>query len=180
MNQYQFEQIARTMERRYGKMKKGEEDKYAMLLFPMESNLLKVWRKHPDSNGRRLEEAILLALYAVKNYTDAEVTETAGFESPSNIRLRDALLASFDPFFNEKIREILAETTNMEDQEALTEYYRLPVRCILRIKDSVERWTRERGADGYFRFLEEWFGEQVPADDKMNYSVFDKTLSSDV
>ena len=63
MNQYQFEQIARQMEKKYGKIRNGEEGQHEMLLFPMESNLLKTHRKHPDANSRRLEEAILLALH---------------------------------------------------------------------------------------------------------------------
>lgn len=173
MNKYQFEQISRTMERRYGKMEKGEEDIYAMGLYPMESNLLKIWRKYPESNSRRLEEAIPLVLYAIKNNTDEEKVDVGAFESLANIRLRDAMLAAFDPFSNEEIREVLEANTdmNMDDKETLKEYYRLPVRCILRIKDSVELWLKKRGSNGYFDFLEEWIGEKVPDDDKMNYSI---------
>lgn len=49
MNPYQFQQVTRRMEEKYGKMKKNEEDKYAMLLFSMESNLLKIHRMHPGA-----------------------------------------------------------------------------------------------------------------------------------
>jgi len=170
MNQYQFEQITRQMERQYGKMRKGEEEYYTMLLFPMESNLLKIWRKYPDSNSRRLGEAILLVLYAIKNNTDAEKADTGKFETTANVRLRDALLAAFDPFSNEEIREVV--DIDIEDKEKLKEYYQIPVKCILRIKDSVEHWGNERGSNGYFEFLEEWIGRDVPNDDKMNYSVY--------
>ena len=31
MNRYQFEQVARRMERRYGKLRKGEEEEFALL-----------------------------------------------------------------------------------------------------------------------------------------------------
>lgn len=173
MNQYQFEQISREMERRYGKMEKGGEDEFMTLLLAMESNLLKVWRKYPDSNSRRLEEAILLVLHAIKNNTDAECVNAGRFESLANIRLRDALLAAFDPFSNESVRKALEEKAgmNLEDKEVLREYYRAPVICILRIKESVECWIKERGSNGYFDFLEECVGIQVPNDDEMSHAI---------
>ena len=58
MQAYQFERIYSQMEKEFGKIRKGEEDAYAMLLFPMESNALKIRRANPKSNSRRLREAI--------------------------------------------------------------------------------------------------------------------------
>jgi len=37
-----------------------------MLLFPMESNLLKIYRRNREADSRRLEEAILLALHKIE------------------------------------------------------------------------------------------------------------------
>lgn len=174
MNQYQFLQVVRRMEEKYGKMKKNEEDKYAMLLFSMESNLLKVHRKEPKANSRRLEEAILLALYEVENRNQTEYKDVSSYESRENTLLKDALLKSFDPFTNEGIRTALQEKRQMdlEDREALTRYYKEPVMCMLRIKDSVAHWLKRSGSDGYFDFLEGWLGDKVPNDDKMNYSIY--------
>ena len=84
MNPYQFGQITRRMERKYGKMGKNEEDRYAMLLFPMESNLLKIHRKEPGANSRRLEEAILLVLYEVENRTAEKNTDASNYENREN------------------------------------------------------------------------------------------------
>lgn len=179
MNQYQFQQIARRMEEKYGKMKKNEEDKYAMLLFPMESNLLKIHRKDPDANSRRLEEAILLALYEVENRLAAEHKDASSYENRENTLLKDALLKSFDPFTNEEIETVLQgnKQIDLEDKEALIRYYKEPVMCMLRIKDSVAHWTKRNGSDGYFDFLEEWLGDKVPNDDKMNYSIYAGTVN---
>ena len=60
---------------------------------------------------------------------------------------------------------------NIEDLKELTEFYRAPVKCILRIRESVEHWIRRRGSNGYFEFIEEWIGDKIPFDNKMNYSV---------
>ena len=56
------------------------------------------------------------------------------------------------------------------DAEHLHEYYKEPVMCLLRIKDSVDTWEKRGGPDGYFDFIEQYMGAQIN-DDKMNYSV---------
>ena len=89
------------MEQRYGRIHKGDEEVHAMMLFPMESNLLKVHRRHPDSNSRRLKEAICLTLHTINGYLTDEQPDVKGFENPDNLRLRDAMLYSFDPFTND-------------------------------------------------------------------------------
>ena len=44
-----------------------------MLLLPMEGNVLKIHREFPESNSRRLREAIALALFDIKgNYSTEE------------------------------------------------------------------------------------------------------------
>ena len=173
MNEYKFEQIRREMEQRFGKMKKGEEDNYAMILFPMESNLLKVHRKHPSSNSRRLKEAILLALHWIDGSLAGKPKDLKQFENEDNIRLRDALLMAFDPSVNAEINDILClqNGQNLKDGETMGNYYKEPVQCILRILESVEHWEKIYGSNGYFRFLEGWMGSKIPADDKMDYSV---------
>ncbi len=174
MNQYQFLQIIRRMEQRYGKMKKNQEGEYAMLLFPMESNLLKIHRMNPAANSRRLEEAIPLALYEVENRINEEPRDASSYENKENLLLKDALLKAFDPFASEEIASILRVSMNadLEDREMLINYYKEPVICMLRIKDSVEYWLKSNGSDGYFDFLEEYLGDGVPHDDKMNYAIF--------
>ena len=180
MNQREFELISQKMERRFGRMKKGTEDSYAMILFPMESNILKVHRKHPSSNSRRLREAIFLALHRVDGYLLNAQKDCRRFENENNLRLRDALLMSFDPFFNEEISDVLSSEVKIDlgDKKAVESYFRDPVRCVLRILDSVDLWDRRRGSDGYFLFLEEWIGKKVEHDEKMDFAVLVGTEAS--
>lgn len=56
------------MEKEFGKIKSGNEEAHAMMLFPIEGNALKSHRKYPSSNSRRLREAIALALFKIKGY----------------------------------------------------------------------------------------------------------------
>lgn len=173
MNRYQFEQVTRKMERRYGKIRKGEEDLHAMVLFPMESNVLKIHRIHPESNSICLKEAIFLTLHKVEGYLEEETDEAAGYETAENARLMEALLASFDPFTNTEIHDVLCKEGGMDmnDKDAVIEYFKEPVQCIMRIKDSVDYWERRGGSNGYFIFLDGWMGDRVPRDDVMNYGI---------
>ena len=95
------------MEKEFGKMKKGEEEIYSMLLLPLEGNVLKVHRGFPASNSRRLREAIALVLFDIKERYTGEKQDTDKFRNEDNERLEEALRMAFDPCVNEDIKEIL-------------------------------------------------------------------------
>lgn len=52
MQKVQFERIHSQMAHGFGTMREGSEADYALLLFPMEANALKVHRQLPESNSR--------------------------------------------------------------------------------------------------------------------------------
>ena len=79
---------------------------------------------------------------------------------------------AFDPFTNDEIMEILRpEMQEAEnDKEALYQYYKLPIMCLLRIKDSIDLWEKNSGANGYFDFIEGYMGAEIQGDE-MKFSV---------
>ncbi|MDC7288173.1 hypothetical protein NXH76_10185 [Blautia schinkii] len=172
MQLYQFEKIYSQMEKEFGRIRKGEEDLYAMLLLPLEGNALRVHRKYPDSNSRRLREAIALVLFDIKSRYSGESIDVEKFRNADNERLEKALLMAFDPFTNDEIMEILSpEIQEAEnDKEALYQYYKLPIMCLLRIKDSIDLWEKNSGANGYFDFIEGYMGAEIQGDE-MKFSV---------
>ena len=169
MQLYQFEKIYSQMEREFGKIRKGEEETYAMLLLPMEGNVLKIHREFPESNSRRLREAIALVLFDVKGNCSGEKYDTDSFR---NKELEKALLMAFDPYTNEEIMELLKEQfqVDMLSQGQVKEYYRFPVMCLLRIKESIDTWEKHSGSDGYFDFIEGCMGREITGND-MNFSI---------
>ena len=151
MQLYQFERIYSQMEKVFDKMRKGVEERYSMLLLALEGNVLKVHRKFPLSNSRRLREAIALALFDVKEKCTGEKADTE--------KLKEALLMAFDPYTNAKVMDLLKQHPADElTQVQLKDYYKLPVMCLLRIKDSVDIWEKRSGTDGYFDFIESYMG----------------------
>lgn len=177
MQLYQFERIYSQMEKEFGKLRKGEEEVYSMLLLPLEGNALKVHREFPSSNSRRLREAIALAMFDIKERYTGEKADTGKFRNEDNEKLEKALLMAFDPYTNAKVMELLNQQTEAEEltQEMLKSYYKLPVMCLLRIKDSIDTWEKQSGADGYFDFIEGYMGSQIKGTE-MNFILMSPGL----
>ena len=128
MQLYQFEKIYSQMEKEFGKIRKGEEETYAMLLFPMEENALKTHRRFPLSNSRRLKEAIALVLFDLKEKYTGEKYDVDNFRNEDNERLEKALLMTFDPYTNDEILKRWNQYLEAKEltQENLKNYYKIP------------------------------------------------------
>ncbi len=177
MQLYQFEKIYSQIEKEFGKIRKGEEEFYSMLLFPMEGNALKIHREFPLSNSRRLREAIALVLFTIKERCTGEKADTGKFRNEDNEKLEKALLMAFDPYTNVEVMELLRQKTKTDEltQEMLKKYYKLPVMCLLRIKDSIDSWEKRSGSNGYFDFIESYMGSQIKGTE-MNYTMMNQEV----
>ena len=173
MNQYQFEQVCRRMEKRYGKIRKGRESQYEETLRAIESNLLAV----RACDSRRVLEAVPLALYAVESRLTGQEYDLSAFENPENLKLKHAILMAFDPFTNAELRKE-AESEygwNLDDGAELEAYYQRPAQCVLRIWDSAKKWIKERGSDGYFNFIAAFIHPDITAGGEMDWAAPVKT-----
>ena len=177
MQLYQFEKIYSQMEKEFGKIRKGDEETYSMLLLPMESNALKIHRKFPTSNSRRMKEAIALVLFDIKSRCTGENFDTGNFRNVDNERLETALLMAFDPYTNSEIKELLISRGRQHelDLKKMQQYYKIPVMCLLRIKASIDTWEKNAGTNGYFDFIEGYMGTSITGDE-MKYSVMMQDL----
>ena len=177
MQLYQFEKIYSQMEKEFGKIRKGDEETYSMLLLPRESNALKIHRKFPASNSRRMKEAIALVLFDIKSRCTGESFDTGNFRNEDNERLETALLMAFDPYTNSEIKELLISRGRQHelDLKKMQQYYKIPVMCLLRIKASIDTWEKNAGTNGYFDFIEGYMGTSITGDE-MKYSVMMQDL----
>lgn len=172
MQLYQFEKIYKEMENEFGKIKSGDEEAHAMMLLPIEENALKTHRKYPSCNSRRLREAIALALFKIKGYCTATSYNTDKFRDENNGRLEHALLMAFDPFTNPEIKMVIesAYKLDLNNTTELHNYYKEPVMCLLRVKESVDIWEKRNGSDGYFNFIEGYMGHKINGEE-LHYSI---------
>jgi hypothetical protein len=171
VNHYQLERISSRMAKEFGTIAKGDEELYSFLLHPMESNLLKLYRLDTNRNGRRALEAISMCLLKVDGYINRIDYDFSKFVNAENQAFLDGLLMSFDPFTNSEIYGPVAEMYDLKQSETLKEYYKTPIKCLLRIEKSVQTWSQELGKEGYFKFIEEHIGIMIARDDKMDYAI---------
>ena len=85
---------------------------------------------------------------------------------------------AFDPFTNKEVMKLftLKDKSIKLTQDVLKDFYKLPVMCLLRIKESIDTWEKQAGADGYFEFIENYMGSQIQGT-QMNYSVMSNGLT---
>lgn len=141
------------------------------MLHPMEGNLLKLNQKDPARNGRRAIEAIHMCLLKIDGYINGTDYDFSRFITDENKTLLQGLLMSFDPFTNQDVSSIVSGTYDLNSPESLRRYFATPVKCLLMIEKSIELWSGELGANGYFDFIEDQIGHLVEKDEKMDYTV---------
>lgn len=174
MNRYTFEKIVKRMADQFGTIQRGQEDPYNPLFFTIESNVLKVHRRNPKANSRSFREALLLALNMINLRLTGRQDDLSSFETLENKELLHALLYAFDPYTNGELADLVkkdaaihAGVDEIDDYPAdyLQLYYAIPVRCMIRLVESIDTWEKMLGSNGYFKSIESTIGKQVKKDD---------------
>ena len=165
-----FERISSNMAREFGTIKRGQEERYAMMLFPIESNLIKVNRRNGVNNGRRAMEAVKISLFTINGYLNGWKYDFGQYLTAENKDYVDAILHAIDPFTNEELAAAVSQWHDLNSTDDLREHFDTPVKCLLRIESSMQQWTNDYGPSGYFDFLEGLMGNQI-IDDKLNFTV---------
>lgn len=168
VKQYDLDRIPSRMKKNFGSIPKGQEENYSFILSAMEGNMLKLHRQDPDRSGRQALIAIQMALLTVDGYIRQIEYDFSNHVEPENQALLHGLLMSFDPFTNEEIQEIVMKEDDTFDTR---KYFEIPIKCLIKIEDSIKLWTKERGSQGYFTFIENHMGPMVERDDEMNFTI---------
>lgn len=171
MDNYKMVKIPSRMAKVFGTIPKGREDMYNLMLFPLEGNLLKLYRRDRKGTGRDAIDAIRICLLKIDGYLNEIEYDFNNFITDNNKPFVDGLLAGFDPFTNPEIYDVAIDFVDLNSKEDLNKYFQDPVRCLLRIEKSMKLWTQEFGANGYFSFIESQIGSIVERDEKMNYTI---------
>lgn len=157
----EFDGIVSKMTREFGSISKNVTEEYAMLLFPYEKNMMIIHRKKRINNGRRAMEAIRICLFRIQEYITGIHYDISPFITEEAAQYAEALFMSFDPFANEDIKTIVECQYDLTDAKNLRDYFTLPIRLLLRLEKSMELWTNEYGAAGYFGFLDKQISKMI-------------------
>ena len=169
----QLDIITSKMQREFGQIKKGSENDYIALLLPMESNLLRISRSISCTNGRRALEGVQICLLKIKERLDQTMYDCSSIITKESASFTQALLMSFDPFTNPAMQKIIKHKYDLSSKEDSRTYYATPIKCLLKIKSSIDFWTKEYGMSGYFDFIDGQFGSEVRDNSKMDCGYID-------
>ncbi len=115
---------------------------------------MKIHRANPNFKSRKVIDAINIFLLKIDAYISGgiEYDFSKQMEEGVNAYL-EALQLSCDPLYNKELHHITKENYDLNNKEDLKEIFTEPVKCLIRIKESVEMWIKKCGRDGYFDFL---------------------------
>ena len=177
---YDFEMISSRMGKKYGEIEKDLVSKYAEILFFIESNLLRVYRKYGIDNDRRVIEAIHICLLIINGYLEKIEYNLDSYITDSNQPYYNILLMSFDPFTNEDLRPVVERRCDIQSKEGLFKYFEAPVKALLCIEKNVEFQIKGYNHNGYFSHLEELIGKDVANDDRIECIIVTNNENEDV
>jgi len=169
-NYYTFEKIASNMSKKFGKIKVGDEEEFTTFMFPIESNLIKVSRKTGNNNGRRAVEALRISLFTINGYLNGWEYDFGEYLTNENQDFVRAVLMAIDPFTNEELYKLLKQEYDLGSPEGMLDYFAIPIKCIVRVEDSVQYWMEKNGPRGYFEFMEHHTKSALYDDFKLNFA----------
>ncbi len=168
---YNFEKIWGDMNKRFGTIPKSHENRYNAIFSTIDGNMLKIFRENKKINGRRILEAIYISLYTIDGYLKSDTYDFTKVMDEDTEMLARAILTSFDPFTNSEVKDIIESKFDLSSQEALASYFEIYIKCLVRMKKSVEFWSTDDPC-GYFYMLESEIGDIVPDDMKMDFFIY--------
>lgn len=164
VNRYQFDKIVQVMKNEIGSIRKGRESEYEGELRILEQFLYESYPKY-HVNGRQLSEIMKVVLWDIKSYMEHTEYDYSKWMEDLYREYADEIETLFLPDKNKRLENILRISPDSMSSEERKEYLKLPAKCIIRVLESIEMWTKERGADGYYNFIEEFFGQMKYIDE---------------
>ena len=116
---HEFGKIIKKMTNEFGTFEEVEEDN-VMVLYTIESNLLKTNRRTGINNSRRASEAVKICLFNINGYIEDCKYNTNKFSSPETNEYVAAIQHAFDPIANEAITDF---DINDEKQQQSEDYH---------------------------------------------------------
>lgn len=159
VNRYQFDSIVSKTKKEINPISRGQEEEfYFDYLALVEIQVHKFQLKY-DLKGRQVMEILRIVLFDIKSILDQQEYDYTNWEEDHYRECADSIETLFlpekNPDLKNKLKQMLCLTK---------EYFEMARKCIVRVHESVEQWTEDFGADGYFHFIEPFFGTEIQTD----------------
>lgn len=147
--EYDMKRVIARAKKEFGIIVRGTEEDYNPQLNNLEHLFYIIYNELPMSNSD-LQRAIEITIYDLKGVIDNIKYDYSSVADKKIIKFSKNLQMYFNPKVNKDIN--LTEEANNN----LKKVFSLPIKCLIRVYDSIEFWYKNYGIDGYFRKLEEY------------------------
>jgi len=159
---------------------KGEEEIYFHNLLCIQQQIVYTASKYGQMSGEDVELTLAACgLNVVAHLGGREQPEFVGF-SVEVTELVRRCMSTFDPDYNPEAAETARNL--WQDPEDEKHHYLSMGSIIRRLSDSCQLWTKERGRNGYVRFVESFLREEnlMPENDKIYFTIGTKNVPAEI
>ncbi len=150
---YDLKRVIQRASKEFGNIIKGTEDDYNPQLDILEHNIYEIREKYKISDWQ-LRNVISMVIYDIKGLIEDKEYDYQDIASEEENNFARELRYLFNPFENKEIKNVLINI-DLNNKDDLIMLFSFPIKCLLRIYDSIEFWNQRYGNNGYFRMLEE-------------------------
>lgn len=156
INRYQFDSIVSKTKKEIQPIRRGEENGIYFEYLALLEIRMHQFHSELNINGRQAKEILQLVLCDIKSISGQQEYDCSKWIEDGYRSCADVIEALFLPEKNPDLRVQLRENTVLDD-----DYFEFPRKNIIRIHESVDQWTKEFGAYGYFNFISSYIGNEI-------------------
>lgn len=177
LSNYDMSRVISRARKEFGTIKKGTEELYDPGLNYLEREIYSIYKDIPITDFE-LREVIEMIIYDLKGKIERKRFDYSKIRDEKKQEFSRRLELLFNPFENDNLKADL-RNVNLERKEDLQAMFTFPIKCLLRIYDSIEFWHKQKGINGYYRMLEEYV-LPIYAVGRHPYVLEDEYISEDV
>lgn len=153
LKNYDMNRIISRVKKEFGTITHGTEENYNPGLDYLEHAIYQAYTEIPITDIQ-LKEVIEMILYDLQGLIQNKIYDYKEIREEKQIQFAQKIELFFNPFINEYIKQNLKDIDTHNNDE-LKKLFTFPIKCLLRIYDSIEFWAKRKGKNGYYRMLEE-------------------------
>lgn len=164
----------RTIQKRYGEIK-SDVGQFEDELLTLECHLL-VLHETLHLSSLEAKKIIHVVIQRILDQENHETSDFTDYVHEDLLCLADGLEQICNPYANVHLMKYLKQFIEVDD-EHYDQIFKNVLLCLVRILKSIDKWDKEFGNNGYFKFIERFIDVDACLEDDPEFFFNDKTLS---
>lgn len=131
-----------------------------------------------EATSYEARKIINIVIDRIMNIPSKDTSDYSDYASERVLIMADILESACNPFVNEHLKAYLSEFIDVENPDNYDKIFKNILLCLNRIIESIDKWEKELGKNGYFRFINQYVPVKTP--NKSQFVFKDKTLEKNL